>query len=195
MTTLIFDTETNGLPKGNRQPALIQIAGKLIEYDKVIRAISFFVKLKCEDHPEWNFTIPEEKFFLDQGYTDSWVNRVGVKPKTAVMAFYNLLRQADRLVAHNMRFDFPVMLASLERLDLPTSRLLQTPKFCTMLTLTPILQLPGKRGYKWPRLDEAYKRLVNPDGFQGAHEALSDVTATQEVLKVIEQKCIKLVQV
>ena len=53
--------------------------------------------------------------------------------------------------------------------------------FCTMLNTVEIVKIPGRKGYKWPKLDEAYRILVDPDGFEGAHDALADVKACRKV--------------
>ncbi len=39
--------------------------------------------------------------------------------------------------------------------------------------------IPGKYGYKWPKLQELYIKLFGHD-FDGAHNAMSDIEATQE---------------
>jgi len=55
-----------------------------------------------------------------------------------------------------------------------------------MKTLEPIMKLPGKYGYKFPTLDEAYRAYVDPMGFEGAHDAMKDVEACAAVLWAIE---------
>jgi DNA polymerase-3 subunit epsilon len=37
--------------------------------------------------------------------------------------------------------------------------------------------LPGPYGYKWPKLTELHQKLFNCS-FDGAHDALADITAT-----------------
>ena len=88
-----------------------------------------------------------------------------------------LLAQSDSIVAHNMAFDWPVLHAAYvrERID-PV--LLFRPAMCSMETLTNIMELPGLFGkqFKWPTLAEAYAEYVDPAGFEGAHDAMVDVS-------------------
>ena len=57
---------------------------------------------------------------------------------------------------------------------------------CTMRIATNVLKIPGPRGFKWPTLQEAYKRLVDPAGFEGAHDAITDVKACAAVFYALE---------
>ncbi len=51
----------------------------------------------------------------------------------------------------------------------------------------------GFQKKKWPKLQEAYKALVNSDGFTGAHSADADAKACLEILRALEKKGAKLV--
>ena len=51
--------------------------------------------------------------------------------------------------------------------------------YCTMQAGTNFCKIPGKYGYKWPKLMELYVKLFGHD-FEGAHNAMSDIDATQE---------------
>ena len=51
--------------------------------------------------------------------------------------------------------------------------------YCTMQAGTDFCRIPGKYGYKWPKLQELYIKLFGHD-FDGAHNAMSDIEATQE---------------
>jgi len=52
-----------------------------------------------------------------------------------------------------------------------------------MKSSTDICRLPGKipGKYKWPSLQEAYKMFIDPNGFDGAHDAMVDVNACLKV--------------
>lgn len=39
--------------------------------------------------------------------------------------------------------------------------------------------IPGNYGYKWPRLEDLYRKLFGRN-FAGAHDAMSDIQATKE---------------
>ena len=64
------------------------------------------------------------------------------------------------------------------------------PQVCTMKSS---VDPGGPRGRKWPKLQEAYKALVNSDGFAGAHSADADAKACLDILCALERKGAKLV--
>jgi len=192
LTTLVFDTETNGMrPKGRNvpltdEPALVQIAGILYWGRRPVAHLSCFMQpLDCHGDPA---EIPTEEFFIKSGITQDTVDRAGTTYKVGIATFNNLVKRADRIVAHNIQFDDPVMRAAYSRIAAPQQQYWETPKFCTMKTLEPVLKLPGKYGYKFPSLDESYRALVDPHGFEGAHDAMADVEACAKVLWAIEDQ-------
>lgn len=188
--TLVFDTETNGKREKGRnpplssEPAITQIAAILFWGRRPVAHLSCFVQpLEFNGSPA---TIPTEKFFIDSGITQETVDAAGRPLKTGLAEFNQMVKKADRIVAHNMQFDDPVTRSNYSRVAAPQQDYWHTPKFCTMKTLEPVLKLPGKYGYKFPTLDESYRALVDPMGFSGAHDAMVDVQACAEVLFAIE---------
>lgn len=190
--TLVFDTETNGKRQKGRnpplssEPAITQIAAILFWGRRPVAHLSCFVQPL-----EFNgstATIPTEKFFIDSGITQETVDAVGRQLKTGLAEFNQMVKVADRIVAHNIQFDDPITRSNYSRVAAPQRDYWDTPKFCTMKTLEPVLKLPGKYGYKFPTLDESYRALVDPTGFEGAHDAMVDVQACAEVLWAIEDK-------
>lgn len=196
---VFFDTETNGRrpkkPRGaprdwapplSQEPAIVQIAAKLFMGKRVVGAVNFFMHpINYDQTPA---TIPTERFFLESGITQETVDAIGVPYKVGMAAFNNLIRVADLAVAHNMQFDDPIVRSGYSRIAAPQRAYWDTPKVCTMKTLEPVLKLPGKYGYKFPTLDEAYRALVDPMGFEGAHDAMVDVDACAAVYF----KCLEL---
>lgn len=188
--TLVWDTETNGQRQKNstllNEPAITQIAGILYQGRRPVAHLSCFVQpLDGRGNPA---AIPTEKFFIDAGITQETVDAVGRPLKTGLAEFNQMVRVADRMVAHNIQFDDPVTRGNYTRIAAPQREYWDTEKFCTMKTLEPILKLPGKFGYKFPTLDESYRALVDPMGFVGAHDAMADVEAAAAVLWACEDK-------
>lgn len=186
--TLVFDTETNGKREKNPQlssePAITQIAAILFWGRRPVAHLSCFVQpLNFNGTPA---EIPLEKFFIDSGITKETVEAVGRPLKTGLAEFNQMVRSADRIVAHNIQFDDPITRSNYARVVASQREYWDTPKYCTMKTLEPVLKLPGKYGYKFPTLDESYRALVNPLGFEGAHDAMVDVQACASVLWAIE---------
>lgn len=193
MRTLIFDTETTGLANHKKpistQPYTVQLAATLMLDDKVVGEFNTIVIPSFKGDV---MAIPPRSTET-HGITDAMVEVVGMRPEVVVPVFNNLLKMADRLVAHNMKFDLLIMKALYSRLAADQKILWEIPKICTMLSSKPILKLPGKYGdYKWPSLEEAYAFLVNPDGFEDAHNAAADVMACRAVLKALEERGAKL---
>lgn len=189
LRTLVFDTETNGKrDKGNpplsSEPAVTQIAAILFLGRRPVGHLSCFVQpLNYNGTPA---TIPDEEFFRKSGITQETVDAVGHPLKHGIAMFDQMVKMADRIVAHNIQFDDPVVRSNYARTAREQRKFWDTPKFCTMKTLEPVLKLPGKYGYKFPTLDESYRALVDPMGFDGAHDAMVDVVACAKVLWAIE---------
>jgi len=188
--TLVFDTETNGKrPKRAQladEPAITQIAAILFWGRRPVAHLSTFVEpLTFQGKPA---TIPTEQFFIDSGITQETVDAVGRPLKTGLAEFNQMVKVSDRIIAHNIQFDDPITRSNYCRVAAPQREYWDTPKYCTMKTLEPVLKLPGKYGYKFPTLDESYRALVDPHGFEGAHDAMEDVKACAAVLFAIEDK-------
>ena len=172
---MIFDTETTGLPvRGadvidKRQPRIVQFAALMMQEDgRILHEVNLTVK---SDIP-----IPAEASRI-HGITDE-VAAQGVDPLLMVVVYEQLAKQADMLVAHNAAYDLP----RLEAATVWCNREWKKPPrtFCTMQYLTPVMKLPGRHGYKWPRLSEAYRYMFKKD-MENAHDAMGDVRATAQV--------------
>ena len=90
--------------------------------------------------------------------------------------FARKIDEATALVGHNISFDECIVGAEFERLRMMTTLFLK-PKYCTMKPSTDYCKLPGKKGFKSPRLAELHQVLFG-SGFDNAHNALADVEAT-----------------
>lgn len=187
MVSLVFDCETTGMvnhksPDHTVQPYPVQLACILIRDNQIMNMASIIV----------NPSVPVEAGAAAvHGITQEVIDRVGIPLKAATGLFINFLNKADRIVAHNIDFDLIITEAMIYRTlaDYQMDRFRSIPRVCTMNSTTDICKLPGKFGkYKWPKLEEAYKYMVDPKGFEGAHDALTDVIACWKVLKVLEEK-------
>lgn len=174
MSILFFDTETTGKAKDSR---VVEIGLVLDDYAGNIVARSSIII-----YPE-DFEIPNPEI---HGVSTEKAKEFGVSLRIALALFHHYATKVDLVVAHNMEYDSTIMLNEYRRFgkDFPEFR-----TYCTLQATTPICKLPGGyRGqYKWPRLDEAYRLLVNPEGFQGAHSALADTMACREVYYAVKK--------
>ncbi len=181
MRTLVFDTETNGRANFKAtathpsQPYFVQIAAMLYENRDLVQQVNV---IATPETPEGEFVpIPEEATNV-HGISNERAREVGLPYRLVLPLFNNLLRKADILVAHNLQFDVMVMAAAYHRYNFPDTELQRPRRICTMKSSEGVLKLPGNYGkYKWPTLDEAYRFLVDPEGFEGAHDAFADTIA------------------
>ena len=179
---LFFDTETTGLPLFKEQhdhpgqPDVIQLAAILSDADKI------YAQLVCIIDPSvvnssWSIHPKAEEV---HGISKAIVSQVGLDAEYTYGLFLSMAENADTFVCHNTSFDKKLIMTALHRLEDADG--LQTINngqyFCTMMKSTNLCKLPGKFGYKWPKLSELHQFLFG-EGFEGAHDALEDVKATR----------------
>lgn len=178
MIYLFFDTETTGLPKDYKAPSsdlenwscrLVQLSWLMEDENmQILSQGDFIIK------PD-GFEIPKESSDV-HGITTEFALERGVDLKKAVYYFLGACRMADIIVGHNVSYDMHVVGAELIRTwgkdyieNLPTAD--------TMLSSIELLKIPGKYGYKYPKLMELYKHLFDCE-FDDAHNSFADITAT-----------------
>lgn len=179
---LAFDTETTGIgnfklpPTDHTQPEMVQLAASL--YDECGYSYHELNVLVAPDRPV------EPKAAEVHGLTNEMLERCGIPRRSALSMFHALLKRADVLVAHNINFDTRVLQAAYYRENVDSQLFLGKTRYCTMLESVPICKLPHRSRpgqWKWPSLDEAYRHLVDPNGFGDAHDAMVDVRACSAV--------------
>lgn len=174
---LFFDTETTGLPGRwnapvtdvDNWPRLVQLAW--IMYDtqgQILESRDALIR------PE-GFVIPAEVSRL-HGITTAMALEKGEPLREVLEQFSDKIDAAYALVGHNISFDECIVGAEFERQRMMSSLFLK-PKYCTMKSSTDYCKLPGKKGFKSPRLSELHQMLFGC-GFDNAHNALADVEAT-----------------
>jgi len=175
--TIVFDTETNGKPLNYKAeawdvknwPRVVQLAWAVYDNDGNLAGTQ-----KHLIRPD-GWQIPDEVVEI-HGITYQMAMQDGIPAQDAISRFISDYNSARVLVAHNMKFDYPVLLCEFLRYGLRTEN--KTRKVCTMEESTDFCQIPGGfRGrYKWPKLIELHQILFG-EGFDGAHDALNDVLA------------------
>lgn len=174
---IVFDTETNGLPLNQRAPItdlnnwprIIQLAWAV--YDEEGNEI----ESKCDLIKPDGWSIPVERFWIDNGYSTEANKEKGIPIATALGQFMAALKNSHTLVSHNMVFDYNIVGAELSRLNQKWDEHIY--KVCTKEESTAFCKIPGRYNtYKWPKLDELHKILFQ-EGFANAHDALADVRA------------------
>jgi DNA polymerase III subunit epsilon len=184
---LFFDTETSGLPRSHQAPVsdlanwprIVQIAWLLTDRQGTThQAVEAIIR------PE-GFSIPADAARV-HGITTARAIAEGQPLPQVLNQFLAALRQADTLIAHNLAFDEKVLGAELLRCGLPNPLPIQR-RHCTMEASTALCQLPGRYGYKWPRLDELHRHLFGR-GMDAAHNALVDVEACARCFFQLRQR-------
>lgn len=178
---LIFDTETTGLArfdldsKHPSQPRIVSISAILIDdSNTIVDEYSVIIK------PE-GFTIPEQVSKI-HGITHNLALVNGIEIDKARLKFTEMLTKCDTIIAHNLKFD-KVLISREGFLDAFNGKVFI--EYCTMLKMTNICKIKKTNGYKWPKLQEAYKFCFGHE-FKGAHNSLNDVRAILEVYKWLQ---------
>jgi DNA polymerase III subunit epsilon len=184
---LFFDTETTGLPKDYNAPVsnsanwprMVQIAWQVYDLKgNFIVAQDFIIK------PE-GYIIPAEATKVHGISTDKAI-REGKDLKEILEKFNAELEKASFLVAHNISFDEKIIGAEFFRKSIKNS-MDQVRKLCTMKSSANFCRLPGKNGYKWPKLSELHQVLFQT-GFEEAHNAAADIQATVKCFWKLKEK-------
>ena len=174
MRLLIFDTETTGLPK-TREPAikgadnwphLVSIAWVVIENDKILKSEYHIIK------PNWD--IPEDCVKI-HGINHAKATAEGHHLSDVILKFIE--EPHDIMVAHNMDFDFNVIMNAI----LWDLKLVACPdfkkRFCTMEASRGLCRIPfaNGRGFKPPKLSELYEFVMKkPAAPTSLHNSLYD---------------------
>lgn len=185
MKLLIFDTETTGLPKDrnkqaikepNNWPHIVSISWVIldVESNNIESRKSFTIKPS-------NWVIPEDSTKI-HGITHDFAMRNGTSLTDAMTAF--ILEKYDCLVAHNIQFDFNVLMNAC-RWDL--GLVVDDTKYkrkCTMMLSTDLCKLPSQWGYRWPKLSELYEFAFHRKPVSTSlHNSIYDTLILAEIIQ------------
>tara|TARA_R110000772_G_scaffold9622_5_gene31538 strand:+ start:1256 stop:1834 length:579 start_codon:yes stop_codon:yes gene_type:complete len=187
---LIFDTETTGFYKQIKPdpsdpanyPHVIQLG--FILMDEKFEVVQTYCELIQPD----GWKVPTDKFWIDNGYTTEKSQKYGIPIAEVLNAFCKAVDISHTLIAHNMKFDHPIISAEMKRHNImPTKK--PDHKICTMQESTQFCKLPRKNGsgIKFPTLMELHMVLFKK-GFENAHDALEDVRATMKCFIALRKK-------
>lgn len=186
LCVVLFDTETNGLPKRKNAPvtevdvypAILSLSWALYEVTIVDKENTFTM---LDEHTRFLRLSPKVPWDASaaaiHGITEEQA-RFGsdrVSASSAIKEFTDVLQSADIVVAHNMAFDKPVVQAAAYACGLPLKytywshhlRVICTMEFTRDLVKIPfhqyqqILSSPPRSPHKPPKLKELYFWLFN----------------------------------
>ena len=188
MVYLFFDTETTGLPKDYNAPSwdldnwscrLVQLSWIMKDDNQTLLSQGDLI-IKPD-----GFEIPVESSQI-HGITTEIAKEKGVDLKKAVYYFLGACRMADLIVGHNVNYDMHVVGAELIR-TWGKDFIEKLPTADTMLSSIEFCKIPGKYGYKWPKLMELHNKLFGCD-FEDAHNSFADISATEKCFWELRKK-------
>lgn len=187
---LFFDTETAGLPLDDNAP--ITDTGnwpRLVQISWILTTTSGEI-VKKEDHiikPN-GYTIPKDASDIHGITTEIALNN-GEPLASVIDLFIKDCDNAKIFVGHNVEFDISVVGCEMIRLGIADT-ITKKPFVCTMKSSTDFCKIPGKYGYKWPKLQELHVKLFGRE-FEDAHNSMSDIEATRDCyLELVKRKII-----
>lgn len=187
-TIVIFDTETTGFPSEQKgfddptQARCVQLGAIVVRTGdwKIINSIDTVIEVP---------SVPEPVAQI-HGINTEMSHDYGVREAIAGLFFSDMCRDAP-IMAFNFPFDYKIMRCVYARSEVehpfgddspnPFVCLMKGSKDYAKVPVTDKQRARGMTGYKDPNLQEAYKALVDPDGFENAHSAMADVTASLAV--------------
>lgn len=189
-TYMVIDTETSGLfdfqkpADADGQPRLASLAMVLLAPDMSIAS-------------EQNFLVKPDGWTMNaeataiHGLTQDRLMEEGQLIDDVLVQYALALEARHVIVGYNVSFDLKMMRGEMRRLSMP-DRYEDTASICCMRPLTDVCKItkPTGRGYKFPKLTEAYKFLFGRD-YEGAHGSLQDARACAEIFREIRARDIR----
>ncbi len=187
MKYLFFDTETTGLPL-NYRASYMESSNwpRIVQLSWIIANDSGEIEKEIDHIIKVDFNIPPEASRI-HGITNKVSEEKGFPITDVLTSFLSDLENAKKLICHNVDFDLTIVKSELYRNNLEHD--INKPTFCTMKNATDFCQLPGSRGYKWPKLEELYSICFNTK-LKNAHNALEDVRATHKIFYHLKNEMI-----
>lgn len=182
---LIFDTSASKKPMSYDAPLsdtfawprMIHISWLMLDAEfKPIEDCNFIIK------PD-GFTLTDEA--CKQHTIDAEKANEGEDLNEVLRKFAKAVDEAKYLFAHNLKYNESIVGAEFIRKNI-LNRLFQADKYCLMHESTYYCKLPGKRGYKWPSLQELHSILFK-QGYKPTHNARADVIAAAKCFIRLKQ--------
>ena len=182
MRVLVFDTETTGLPTDRRAPPsktdcwphIVQLAYILYDVptNTIVAESDELVSLPT------GVTMSEGSI-AQHGISEAQLRRKGVDVVKILADFTRAVQRADRIVAHNLDFDWKVVEAACCRAGVPSAFATNPVPYCTARNGVPLCAIwadraNGSRFLRFPKLWELHEELFD-DRPGHLHDALADV--------------------
>lgn len=173
---LIFDSSANGRPKSYKAPLddtfnwprLIHLSWIIL--DEQLKPIEDY---DCVIKPE-GFK-PTEKALKAHHIEPEKINSSENLLKDVLMQFKESVDKCHYVFSHNLAYNEGIVGSEYYRSSI-SSPLIAADKYCLMHEGTYYCKLPGKRGYKWPSLQEMHSTIFK-QGYTPSNHARADVIA------------------
>lgn len=185
MNFLIFDTVTTEMLSEHDMdfPHIIELSFLLInENGDIIKEYSNLIIPN-------GWEIPNEKSWIDNGYSNKNNINNGVEILNALAQFFYALAEADYIVAHNLDFDYGVLISEFMRYKRYLNHTFinemlisfEYRKICTMQQSAEYCKIPkiNMIDYEYPRLQELYFKLFEKK-YDTKHSLLEEVHIIKE---------------
>lgn len=177
MITLVFDTETTGIPKhptaqDKVQPRIIEFGGALVDSDgNILEELNLLINPGKDEHGK-DIKL-EEVITKITGLTDEDLKDAPSFAEVApqIMAMF---RKADADLAHNLPFDFTMMELDINRAEIPDWPW-PSIRICTV-------QEHAEEWGRRPKLIELFEYYTG-EKLEQKHRAIDDVKALAVVAK------------
>lgn len=188
MKTITFDIETTGLP--NRKGFdLYYSPQEIYNYDssRIIQLAYLISDENGEVQKRVSKVVLPDNFLIENshihGISQKRAESEGIGVKIILEQFGKDLEGCQRLVAHNILFDFNILLSECYRYGMRSviERLEKVEKYCTMTE--------GKRrmlSKKTPKLVELYAYYYPEEKWEQIHDAMDDVEKCFSCYKKME---------
>ena len=194
---LVFDIETTGLIKCKKFNVYPDFKDNK-EYDnaRIVQIAWVLLDKKYNTIDKKNYIIRRDGFDIPNtsfhGITNVISDIKGTKFEIVMMDFADALARADMIIAHNILFDYNVLVNHMYRYDLQYvhSLFIKKQKFCTSQKSAELLKLrmPFYASYfKYPSLQELYSYYFKQK-IVGAHNAEIDASATTKCFVLLYQE-------
>lgn len=188
MRILFIDTETNGLPKNRYAPytmieawpAIVQLAWQVWDFTELPAVQLYQSSFLIQPAKGQVWSVEAEGVHR---ISEAMATSDGVMLAAAMQSLINDANECDLIVAHNIGFDKPTLLAATLRSSLNPN---WWPKheLCTMLATKNVCKIPSTSKYastadpyKWPKLAEVWQTLFPTSPLpENMHNAAQDVT-------------------
>jgi DNA polymerase III epsilon subunit-like protein len=194
--SLIFDTETNGLPlcKGYGVFPLYNNT-KAYNTSRIVQVSYIITDSNFEHLEESNFIIKADNFKIENhqfhGITEKISEKDGVAFIDFANYFSNSLDFVDTIIAHNINFDFNVLCAEFYRYGLfdIIAKFESKKQICTMKKYKFLVKATFKNStdIKDPNLKELYQYATGQE-MENHHNSFYDTLNLWKAVKLIESR-------